>query len=123
MEPDAARRVAVAAGRHRDAEHLGFPADRQFLHGDALRQSAGDDLGGVDRRIADFPEQRQAADVVLVAVAQNHRIDAADAVEVGEAAGRRTFAEIEEEAFALGFEQERGRAFPADAGNEPQRSR
>jgi hypothetical protein len=59
--------------------------------------------------------------MVAMAVAQNHRIDAADAGHVRQSAGRRTFAEVEQKPPAACFDQEAGRALLADAGNEPQR--
>jgi len=58
MQPDAARRVAVAAGYNGNAKHIGCAAKRQHPRFDALGQSARDDVGGIDRRIAEFWQQR-----------------------------------------------------------------
>ena len=57
--------------------------------------------------------------MVLVAVAQNDRIDRPEAGDVRQTAGRRAFAEVEQEPFPAGFEQETGRRLAADPRNEP----
>ena len=49
--------MAVAAGLDRDAENVGLAADRQLPRRDAIGQAARDDLGGIDRRIAEFRQQ------------------------------------------------------------------
>ena len=108
-QPDAARRVAVAAGLDRDAEHLAAAANRQRPPGDAIGQSRADDFGGIDRRIAEFRQQRQPADMVLVAVAEHQRVDRANIVDLGQQPRRRALAEIEHQPLARRF----------DAGSRP----
>ena len=121
-QPDAARRVTVAAGLDRDAEHVAAAADRQRPTGDAVGQRAQNDLGGIDRRIAEFRQQRQPADMVPVAVAEHQRVDRADIVDVRQQPRRRALAEIEHQPFACHFEQEAGRPLGADAGDQVQQS-
>ena len=111
--------MAVAARLHRDAQHFGAATDGQRPHGN-VSQSARDDVSGVDRRIAKLRQQRQAADMVLVAVAQHQRVDVADVVDVRQQTRRRSFAEVEHEALAVHFDQETGRPLHADARNDPQ---
>ena len=64
-------------------------------------------------------EQRKAADVVLVAMAEHQCVDRADSVDFRKQAGRRAFAEIEHQPLAGGFEEKAGRPLGADAGNQP----
>ena len=58
--------------------------------------------------------------MVLVAVAEDERIERAQTIDIGQKTRRRTFAKIEHEALAARLDQEARRALGADAGNEPQ---
>ena len=87
-----------------------------------LGSRAQNDLGGIDRRIAEFRQQRQAADMVPVAVAEHQRVDRADVIDFGQQPRRRAFAEIEHQPLAGRFEQEAGRPLGADAGDQVQQS-
>ncbi len=98
-------------------------ADRQRPHGDRLRQAARDDLGGVDRRIAELRQQRQAADMVPVAVAEDERVDPADGRPgPATAPGGGPSPRSSRSRLPASLEQEAGRPLPADAGYEPQRT-
>ena len=123
VQPDTARRVPVAAGGNGDAEHVGLAGDRQRPRGNGLGQTARDDLGRIDRRMAECRQERQAADMVFVAVAQNQRIDRADSGDVRQRARRRPFAEVEHEPLAGRFQKETGRPLFADARYQPQAAR
>src|ERR1700691_888291 len=61
--------------------------------------------------------------MVLVAVAEHQRVDGSDAIDIRKQPRRWTLAEVQHHALASGFEQETSRAFGADAGDKPQRSR
>ena len=79
--------MAVAAGLDPDAEHLALAADRQRMDRAAGWQLLRRDLGREDRRVPDLREEREPADMVLVAVAEHQRIDAADVIEIGHSPG------------------------------------
>ena len=121
MKPNAARRVAIASGFERNAEHLGRAADWQRARLDFTGQALRHDLGGIDRRIAELGEERKTADVILVAVAEDQRVGRRCQSDFGQAARRRTFAEIEHEALALRLDGKAGRPLFADPGHKPQR--
>ena len=115
--------MPVAAGGNGDAEHVGLAGDRQRPRGNGLGQTARDDLGRIDRRMAERRQERQAADMVAVTVAQNQRIDRADSGDVRQRARRRPFAEVEHEPLAGRFQKETGRPLFADARYQPQAAR
>src|SRR5215472_16538874 len=121
MKPDAARRMAVASGFEPDAENFGRATDWQRTGFDAARQALRHDLGGIDRWIAELGKKRKAADMILVAVAEDQCIGWRRQSDVRHASWRRTLAEIEHQAFASRLNGEAGRALFADPGNEPQR--
>jgi hypothetical protein len=74
--------MTVAAGRHFDSQHFARAADRQRSHRQTLRQSARHDFGRVNGRVTKFCEQRQATDVILVAVAEHERVEWANSVDI-----------------------------------------
>ena len=106
--------MAVAPGLDRNAEHVGCAADRQWTSGNGLGQSPRDRFGGIDRRIAEFRQEGETADMVLVAVAQDDRVHRREPRDVRELAGRRPFANIEQKPLAAGFEEETGWPLAAD---------
>ena len=120
MEPDAARRMAVASGLNRNAKHLAHPLDGQCACGETLGQSAGDDFGSVNRWITELCQKRQPADMVLMAVAEDQRVCWRDCGHIGQASRRRALAEVKHKAFAPGFDRKARRTLFADAGNESQ---
>ena len=58
--------------------------------------------------------------MVLVAMAEDQRIDRPHGIDIGQKPGRRPFAEVEHQPPAAGLKQEAGRALGADAGDQPQ---
>jgi hypothetical protein len=112
--------MTVAARGHFDADHLSVAADWQRPQRETLRQSARHDFGRVNQRVTKFPEQRQTADVILVAVTEHERINRTKAIDIGQEAWRRTFADVEHQPLTGRFDHKAGRTFAADAGDEAQ---
>ena len=109
--------MPVAAGLDAHAHDIGDAADWQRPRRDLSRHSAGHHLCGVDRRVADFRQQRQSAGVILVAVADDQGIDRPHVVDLREEARLRPIAEVEQEPPAAALDEETGRAFAAEAGD------
>ena len=110
--------MTVAAGGHVDAEHLAGAANRQRPHDQIFRQSARHNFGGVNWRVTKFVEERQAADVILVTVAEHERVKRPHIFDVGQEARRWAFTEVEHESLASRLDDKAGGAFGADAGNK-----
>jgi TATA-binding protein-associated factor Taf7 len=79
------------------------------------RQKAAHDIGGIDGRVSNFAKQRKTAGVITMAVRQQHRIDRANSVEVGQQARLRPVAKIEQQASFARFEQKARGALAAEA--------
>src|SRR5579864_4284383 len=58
--------------------------------------------------------------MILMAVAEDQRVDRADAVDRGQGARRRTFAEVEHKPLAGNLEKEARGPLGANTGNQPQ---
>jgi hypothetical protein len=69
--------------------------------------------------MAKLGEKRQAADVVLVAVAEDQRVCRRSACDVRHQAGRRALAKVEDQPFAPSLNRKASRPLFADPGNEP----
>jgi len=115
MKPKAAWRVAGAS--RRDGKSFNGAMSGQRQGACRHRQVARDIGAGMDRRITDAVEEAQGAEMVAMLMREKKRIDVADAVDIGQQAGLRPFAEIEQQALAGAFDAKTGGALAAESGD------
>ena len=114
--PHAAGRMAIGAGLDRNAGNLTAAADRNGVAGDTL-QAREHRHGRKQLRLSDPIEQPQGAGMIVVTMAQHHRIDAPDPLDIRQPAWLGSFAAVEAEACAR---PPRPRKRPVPSGPSPE---
>src|SRR5262245_3760667 len=106
-QPDPAGRVPISAGLDLDAKDLAVAADRDGVAGDVF-QARQHGRGRKDLRPSDPIKEPQGPDVIVMAMAQHHCIDASDPLDIGQAAGLGPLAAIEQQAASVRLDHEGG---------------